>query len=70
MRVQIEIDETLLGELRALAPADTDDASVLKALSDWVRIKRQWEALENLRGIGWEGDLEEMRNNWSSSAAE
>jgi hypothetical protein len=31
-----------------------------------IKLARQKQAIENLRGIGWEGDLDAMREGWSS----
>jgi Arc/MetJ family transcription regulator len=55
MRTNIDIDDTLLtGE-------PTKRATVEAALRMIVRLKRQKQAGMNLAGIGWEGDLDAMR---------
>lgn len=65
MRVTVELDQKSIEELGAFAEGASPQEQVAAAIADWLRIKRQRQALHNLEGIGWEGDLEEMRNNWS-----
>ncbi len=65
MRVSIELDQKAVEELRTFAEGSSAEEQVAAALADWLRIKRQRRAFDNMHGIGWEGDLEEMRNNWS-----
>lgn len=65
MRVTIDLDAQSIEELRTFAEGKDPQEQVAVALADWLRIKRQRQALNNLEGIGWDGDLEEMRNNWS-----
>jgi len=45
----------------ALTGLPTKKAVVEEALRLAVRLKRQAEALHKLWGIGWEGNLDEMR---------
>lgn len=61
MRTNIDIDEDLLEEVRKIAGVSTKKAAVEAALEKFVRLHRQREALDSLWGIGWEGDLEAMR---------
>lgn len=70
MRISVEITEADLKEMQRFTGKDEALDVVQTALLDWLRIKQQLEALDALRGIGWEGDLDEMRNNWSDHAAE
>lgn len=63
MRTNIDIDESLMAEAMDALGAKTKRETVQKALSEAVRIKRQLRALEELRGIGWEGDLDDMRTS-------
>lgn len=42
----------------------TKKETVEEALQLMIKIARQKEALQSLRGIGWEGDLDEMRRGW------
>jgi Arc/MetJ family transcription regulator len=70
MRVSVDIEDEKLKEMMRFTGKE-DAVEVLEAaLSDWLRIKQQLEAFDSIRGIGWEGDLDEMRTNWSDHAAE
>lgn len=62
MRTNIEIDEDLLAEAMALTGARTKRDAVDQALKKLIQIKRQAD-IRKLWGIGWEGDLDEMRRN-------
>ena len=70
MRVTIDLDAQSIEELRTFAEGKGPEDQVAAALADWLRIKRQLRALDEVNGIGWDGDLDEMRNNWSHNAAE
>jgi Arc/MetJ family transcription regulator len=61
MRTNIEIDDELLAEAMALTGEPTKRATVEAALRAVVRLKRQKQAGMNLADIGWEGDLDAMR---------
>jgi Arc/MetJ family transcription regulator len=61
VRTNIEIDDALLAEAMALTGEPTKRAMVEAALRTVVRLKRQRQAGTNLAGIGWEGDLDAMR---------
>ena len=61
MRTNIDIDDELLAEAMALTGEPTKRATVEAALRAVVRLKRQKQAGMNLAGIGWEGDLDAMR---------
>jgi Arc/MetJ family transcription regulator len=63
MRTNIELDDDLIAEAMELGGLATKKAAVDQALRDFVRIKRQLRAIDNLEGIGWDGDLEASRNN-------
>ena len=63
MRTNIEIDDKLLHQAMKIAGASTKKAAVEAALRLTVRLHRQREVLEKLWGIGWEGNLEGMREN-------
>ena len=60
MRTNIVIDEKLIREAMQATGAKTKRAAVDIALQTLVRLKRQ-ERLRELRGTGWEGDLDAMR---------
>jgi Arc/MetJ family transcription regulator len=61
MRTNIEIDDKLMNQAMALTGQPTKKATVEEALRLAVQLKRQAEALRKLWGIGWEGNLDEMR---------
>jgi Arc/MetJ family transcription regulator len=65
MRTNIEIDDELLAEAMALTGEPTKRAMVEAALRAIVRLKRQKRAGMDLAGIGWEGDLDAMREGRS-----
>jgi len=61
MRTNIEIDDKLMRRAMTLTGQPTKKAVVEEALSLAVQLKRQSQALRKLWGIGWEGNLDEMR---------
>jgi Arc/MetJ family transcription regulator len=63
MRTNIELDDTLIAEAMELGGLPTKKAAVDQALRDFVRVKKQLRAIENLEGIGWSGDLDVSRSN-------
>lgn len=63
MRTNIDIDIELLSEAMAATGIATQKAVVEEALRRIVRQHRQIQAVENIRGMGWEGDLDTMRND-------
>ncbi|WP_242097220.1 MULTISPECIES: type II toxin-antitoxin system VapB family antitoxin [unclassified Sphingomonas] len=63
MRTNIEIDDALMADAMKATGAKTKREAVEQALRWMVTIKRQREAIEQLRGLGWEGDLDEMRTD-------
>jgi Arc/MetJ family transcription regulator len=63
MRTNIELNDELIAEAMELSGLPTKRAAVDQALRDFVRIKRQLRAIDNLEGIGWSGDLEASRAN-------
>lgn len=63
MRTNIEIDDALMAEAMEALGASTKREAVEKALREAVRIKRQLRAWDELRGSGWEGDLDDMRTS-------
>jgi Arc/MetJ family transcription regulator len=62
MRTNIEIDDALMAEAMEAAGKTTKRETVEEALRQMVAIWRQRELLE-LRGIGWDGDLDDMRTS-------
>lgn len=63
MRTNIEIDDSLLRRAMKVTGAPTKRAAVEAALRITVQLHRQGEALQKLWGMGWEGNLDEMREN-------
>ncbi len=61
MRTNIDIDDDLLAEAMAATGLPTKKATVEEALRRLVQQHRQRQAIANLAGLGWEGDLEQMR---------
>jgi Arc/MetJ family transcription regulator len=61
MRTNIEIDDALLSHAMMVAGLSTKRATVEESLRLLVRIHEQAEALADLKGLGWEGELNEMR---------
>jgi len=66
MRTNIELDDTLIAEAMEITGLSTKKATVEKALRDLVENLGRRKALQELRGIGWSGDLEDVRNGWSA----
>ena len=69
VRTNIEIDDDLLAEAMRAAATSIKRATVDEALRTVVRLFRQKKAIEELWGIGWEGDLDAMREGWSGPPA-
>jgi Arc/MetJ family transcription regulator len=61
MRTNIEIDDELLSQAMTEAGLSTKRATVEEGLRLLVRVRKQAKALAELKGLGWEGDLDEMR---------
>ncbi|MBX9458486.1 MAG: type II toxin-antitoxin system VapB family antitoxin [Rhizobium sp.] len=64
MRTTINIDDAMLLEAMEFSGAKTKKGAVEEALKHFIRMKRQRRALDDMHGIGWEADLEEMRLGW------
>ena len=63
MRTNIEIDDELLSQAMMVAGVSTKRATVEEGLRLLVRIGRQTQALSDLKGLGWDADLDEMRED-------
>lgn len=61
MRTNIEIDDELLTKAMKAAGTTTKKATVEEALRQLVENHRGRQAIANLAGLGWEGDLDAMR---------
>jgi Arc/MetJ family transcription regulator len=63
MRTNIEIDDELLSQAMAASGLSTKRAAVEEGLRLLLRVREQAQALRELKGLGWEGDLDEMRRD-------
>jgi Arc/MetJ family transcription regulator len=61
MRTNIDIDDALLAQAMTATGLPTKRATVEAGLRMLVRIRNQTEAFEDLDELGWEGDLDAMR---------
>lgn len=61
MRTNIEIDDELLSLAMKATGLSTKRATVEEGLRLLVRVQKQAKTLLDLKGLGWEGDLNEMR---------
>ena len=61
MRTNIDIDDTLLAQAMTATGLPTKRATVEAGLQMLVRMRNQADAFADLRGLGWEGDLDAMR---------
>ena len=74
MRTNIDIDDKLMRAAMKATGATTKKAAVETAMRLAVQLHKQGEAIQNLWGLGWGGDLKEMRRskhldwdrNWKS----
>lgn len=62
MRTTIDIDQNLLAQAMKVLGTRTKKATIEEALRRYVELMQR-QALENLRGMGWEGNLDAMRRN-------
>ncbi len=63
MRTNIDIDDDLLSAAMAATHLPTKKATVEEALRRLVRHHRQQQAIADLAGLGWEGDLDAARRD-------
>ncbi len=63
MRTNIEIEDDLIEAAMRATGLPTKRATVEEALRRLVARHRQAEAIEDLAGLGWEGDLDAMRTD-------
>ena len=61
MRTNIDIDEALITEAIRATGAKTKKAAVEQGLRLLVRLAAQRRAVEDMIGLGWEGDLDASR---------
>jgi Arc/MetJ family transcription regulator len=63
MRTTIDIDDALLAQAMKASGLRTKKATVEEALRRLVCQHRQKNAIAALAGIGWDGDLDSMRES-------
>jgi Arc/MetJ family transcription regulator len=68
MRTNIDIDDALLAEAMEITGLKTKKAVVEEALQRIVRTQERRQAIQELQGIGWYGDLDKMRRDWSDDS--
>lgn len=61
MRTNIDIDDDLLEEAMRATGQTTKRGTVEEALRQVVVTHRRRQAIADIAGLGWEGDLEAMR---------
>jgi Arc/MetJ family transcription regulator len=61
MRTNIDLDDELIAEAMAITGLPTKRATVEEALRRLIRHHHQRTAIEDLAGLGWDGDLEASR---------
>ncbi len=65
MRTNIDIDDELLAAAMAATGLSTKRATVEQALRRLVRRHEQKQAIAEMAGMGWDGDLDAMRSGMS-----
>lgn len=63
MRTNIQIDDQLLQRAMRATGARTKKGAIEAAMQLTVQLHKQAEAIQKLWGIGWEGDLDQMRTD-------
>ena len=61
MRTNIDIDDALIAEAMKAMGLTTKKATVEEALRRVVRRRQRLDALADMAGLGWDGDLAAMR---------
>jgi len=61
MRTNIDIDDDLIAEAMAVTSLTTKKATVEEALRRLGRHHHRRNAVADMAGLGWEGDLDAMR---------
>jgi Arc/MetJ family transcription regulator len=62
MRTNIEIDDELIAAAMRATGQSTKRGTVEEALRRVVASYRRLQAIEDMAGLGWEGDLDAMRS--------
>jgi Arc/MetJ family transcription regulator len=63
MRTNIDIDDELMAKALELSGLPTKKAVVEEALKLLVQSRKRRNVIEEMRGMGWEGDLDDMRSS-------
>jgi len=66
MRTNIEIDDDLIAAAMAATGLQTKKATVEEALRRLVSRRQRLDALKDMAGLGWQGDLDVMREGRGS----
>jgi Arc/MetJ family transcription regulator len=66
MRTNIEIDDELLESAKVAAGLKNKKATVEEALRRLIRQEAPRPAIQDMAGLGWDGDLEAMRRSTPS----
>ena len=61
MRTTIDVDDALVTEAMEITDARTINSVVEEGLRLLVRLANQRSAVEDIQGLGWEGDLDSSR---------
>lgn len=61
VRTNIDLDDGLVARAMAATGQRTKKGAIEEALRRLVRAYEQRQAIEDMRGLGWEGDLGAMR---------
>jgi Arc/MetJ family transcription regulator len=61
MRTNIDLDDTLIADAMRASGAKSKKAAVEEGLRLLVRLAGQARAVEDMAGLGWEGDLDASR---------
>ena len=64
MGTHVEIDEALLEEAMTATGLTTGPVTVEEALRRLIDNQKLRAALDDMRGLGWEGDLDASREGW------
>lgn len=65
MRTNIELDDKLVADAMRATGLKTKKATIEEALRQLVKTDRRKQAIKELAGIGWEGDLDAIREGWT-----
>ena len=65
MRTNIDLDEALIREAMEVTGLATKKAAVEEGLRRLIAAARRKQAFDDMAGLGWEGDLDEIRRTRS-----